>query len=57
MEFCKKLISSCLIGRGRSTIAVFLVMLIAFGLIAPPPAEGADRGHSGDDSGGGRRQP
>ena len=39
MDFCKKLISSCLTGRGRSTIAVFLAMLIAFGLIAPPPAE------------------
>jgi len=38
MEFCKKLISSCLIGRGRSTIAVVLALLIAFGLIAPPPA-------------------
>ena len=37
MEFCKRLISSCLIGRGKSTIAVFLAMLIAFGLIAPPP--------------------
>ena len=39
MEFRKKLISSCLIGRGRSTIAVVLVMLIALGLIAPPPAK------------------
>ena len=39
MEFCKKLISSCLIGRGRSTIAVVLVMLIALGLITPPPAK------------------
>ena len=39
MEFCKKLISSRLIGRGRSTIAVVLVMLIALGLIAPPPAK------------------
>ena len=38
MNFCKKLISSCLTGRGRSTIAVFLAVLIAFGLIAPPPA-------------------
>ena len=34
MEFCKKLIASCLVGRGRSTIAVLLVMLIGFGLIA-----------------------
>ena len=38
MDFCKRLVSSCLIGRGRSTIAVLLVMLIAVGLIAPPPA-------------------
>ena len=36
MDFCKRLISSCLTGRGRSTIAVFLAMLIAFGLVAPP---------------------
>lgn len=39
MEFCKKLVSSCLIGRRRSTIAVVLVMLIALGLITPPPAK------------------
>ena len=39
MEFCKKFVSSCLIGRGRSTIAVVLVMLMALGLIAPPPAK------------------
>src|ERR1035438_4712094 len=38
MEFCKKLVSSCLAGRGKSTIAVLLAILIAFGLIAPPPA-------------------
>ena len=38
MDFCKKLISSCLTGRGRAPIAVFLAMLIAFGLVAPPPA-------------------
>jgi hypothetical protein len=38
MEFFKKLVSSCLSGRGRSTIAVFLAVVIAFGLIAPPPA-------------------
>ena len=38
MKFCKKLIASCLVGRGRSTIAVLLVMLIGFGLIAPRPA-------------------
>jgi hypothetical protein len=39
MEFGKKLVSSCLIGRGRSTIAFVLVMLIALGLITPPPAK------------------
>ena len=39
MEFCKKLIASCLVGRGRSTIAILLVMLIGFGLIAPPQAK------------------
>ena len=38
MEFCKSFVSSCLIGRGRSTIAVFLAVVIAFALIAPPPA-------------------
>src|ERR1035438_3010254 len=38
MEFCKKLVSSCLAGRGQSTIAVLLAILIAFGLVAPPPA-------------------
>jgi hypothetical protein len=39
MESCKKLIGSCFIGRGRSTIAVVLVMLIAIGLVAPPQAK------------------
>ncbi len=38
MEFCKKLIASSLVGRGRFTIAVLLVMMIGFGLIAPRPA-------------------
>jgi hypothetical protein len=38
MESCKKLIGTCFIGRGRSTIAVVLVMLIAIGFIAPPQA-------------------
>ena len=38
MEFFKKLVSSCMIGRGRSAIAILLAMLIVFGLIAPPPA-------------------
>src|ERR1039458_3938664 len=38
MEFFKKLVSSCVIGRGRSAIAILLAMLIVFGLIAPPPA-------------------
>ena len=39
MEFCKKLLKSCFVGRGRSTIAVILVMLLAFGLLAPPQAK------------------
>jgi hypothetical protein len=39
MESCKKLITSCFIGRGRSTIAVVLVMLIAIGLVGPPQAK------------------
>ena len=39
MEFCKKLIASCLVGRGRSTISILLVMLIGFGLVAPPQAK------------------
>ena len=39
MESCKKLIASCFVGRGRSTIAVVLVMLIAIGLVAPPQAK------------------
>ena len=38
MEFCKKTVSSCFIGRGRSTIAMLLAIVIGFGLIAPPPA-------------------
>jgi hypothetical protein len=37
MEFCKNLVLSCLTRRGTSTIAVLLAVLIAFGLIAPPP--------------------
>ena len=37
MEFCKRLVSWCLIGRGRYTIAVFLAMVIAFLLLIPPP--------------------
>ncbi len=40
MDFCKKVISSCLIGRGRVTIAIILVMLIVTGLVAPQPAVG-----------------
>jgi hypothetical protein len=38
MDFCKSFVSWCLIGRGRSTIAVFLAVVIAFALIAPPTA-------------------
>ena len=38
MESCRKLIASCFIGRGKSTIAVILVVLIAIGFVAPPQA-------------------
>ncbi len=38
MQFLKEMFSSCMIGRGRSTIAILLAMLIVCGLIAPPPA-------------------
>jgi hypothetical protein len=38
MELCKKLISSCLSGRGRSTVALILALLLAVGLFAPTPA-------------------
>ena len=40
MEFCKKVVSSCFVGRGRSTIAIILVMLVGIGLVAPQPALG-----------------
>ena len=39
MEFCKKLLKSCLVGPGRSAIALLLVALIGFGLVAPPQAK------------------
>jgi hypothetical protein len=39
MEFCKKLIESGLVGRGRSTVAVILVILLAVGFVAPPQAK------------------
>jgi hypothetical protein len=38
MEYCKKLIESLLVGRGRSTVAVILVILLAVGFVAPPQA-------------------
>ena len=38
MEFFKHLLSSCLAGKGRSSLAVFLAMALAFGLVGPPPA-------------------
>ena len=41
MQLLKRIISSCLVGKGRSTIAIFLAILISCGLIAPPPAVGA----------------
>jgi hypothetical protein len=39
MEFCQKLLKSCFVGPGRSTIAILLVALIGFGLVAPPQAK------------------
>jgi len=39
MEFCKKLLKSCFVGPARSTIALLLVALIGFGLVAPPQAK------------------
>ena len=56
MEFCKKLIASCLIGRGRSTIAVFLVMLIAIWTYRASAGEGANRSIGSGGSRGGRRR-
>ncbi len=38
MQFLKEFLSSCMIGRRRSSIAILLAMVIACGLIAPPPA-------------------
>ena len=38
MEFVKRFFSSFITGKGRSRIAIFLAMALAFGLIGPPPA-------------------
>ena len=38
MQPLKEFFSSCMIGRGRSTIAILLAVVIVCGLIAPPPA-------------------
>lgn len=38
MEFLKRVFSAVLTGKGRSSIAIFLALALAFGLIAPPPA-------------------
>ena len=38
MQFLREFFSSCMIGRGRSTIAILLAVMIVCGLIAPPPA-------------------
>ncbi len=38
MQFIKEFFSSCMIGRGRSTVAILLAVVIVCGLIAPPPA-------------------
>ena len=57
MESCKKLIASCFVGRGRSTIAVVLVMLIAIRACRASAGEWRRLGHCGSGGGrGGRRQ-
>jgi len=38
MRFLKEFLSSCMIGRRRSSIAILLAMVIVCGLIAPTPA-------------------
>ena len=38
MQFLREFFSSCMIGRGRCTIAILLAVMIVCGLIAPPPA-------------------
>ena len=38
MQYLKHFFASFLTGKGRSSIAVFLAMALAFGLIGPPPA-------------------
>src|SRR5438270_5580704 len=40
MQLLKRIISSCLVGKGRSTIAILLAIFISCSLIAPPPAFG-----------------
>ena len=50
MHHLKRFFASFLTGKGRSSIAVFLAMALALGLIGPPAGHGADRrdcGHSG----------
>src|SRR5579871_945467 len=38
MQPLTEFFSSCMTGRGRSTIAILLAVVIVCGLIAPPPA-------------------
>jgi hypothetical protein len=38
MEFLKRSFFSSITGKGRSSIAIFLAMALAFGLVGPPPA-------------------
>jgi hypothetical protein len=38
MQLLNRIIPSCLVGNGRSRIAIFLAIFISCGLIAPPPA-------------------
>ena len=39
MEFLRRLFSSFLAGKGRSSVAIFLAMALMFGLIGPPPVK------------------
>jgi len=38
MEFLRRFLSAFLIGKGRSSIALFLAIVLALGIVGPPPA-------------------
>src|SRR5579862_762835 len=38
MQFLKKIASLCLVGRGRSALAICLAVVLVCGLVVPPPA-------------------